>query len=226
MAERVGRAVVVAARGWDHPGWAGSYYPVDLPESWRLAYYANEFSAVLVPATRWMPPAVGGPAAWLAEVPEDFRFHLELDAALLARAGTESGELQQRLGLLGAQLGGVVLRPGRPGQSPLLRPGASWLGCPVSDLDLLPSLPRELPPELGSTEALAPVWWSGGEEWAYTPAGVKYGIIEAGDALSPRALRTQAERFRDAGGATLVFDGRPPSIDNLRQMAIVLDLLG
>jgi hypothetical protein len=46
----------IAAYGWDHAGWAGGYYPADLPEEWRLAYYANAFPAV--------------PAWWLGAVEE------------------------------------------------------------------------------------------------------------------------------------------------------------
>lgn len=40
----------VGACNWQHSSWLGSFYPEDLPEEWRLSYYANEFHTVLVPA--------------------------------------------------------------------------------------------------------------------------------------------------------------------------------
>ncbi|HID01556.1 MAG TPA: hypothetical protein EYP05_09580 [Piscirickettsiaceae bacterium] len=35
--------------GWD----CEQFYPHDLPEDWRLEYYANYFSALLVPSSQW-----------------------------------------------------------------------------------------------------------------------------------------------------------------------------
>jgi len=41
----------VGACNWQHNAWSGSFYPEDLPEEWRLTYYANEFHTVLVPVS-------------------------------------------------------------------------------------------------------------------------------------------------------------------------------
>ena len=38
----------LGARGWRHAHWENDFYPDDLPPDWQLAYYANEFSTVLV----------------------------------------------------------------------------------------------------------------------------------------------------------------------------------
>ena len=44
----------LGAYGWRHKHWSNTFYPEDLPvdadDDWRLAYYSNEFNAVLVPA--------------------------------------------------------------------------------------------------------------------------------------------------------------------------------
>lgn len=71
----------LAAAGWDHDRWQGVIYPDDLPSDWRLAYYANAFDAVLVPAAQW-PAATGDElACWVADTPPAFRFYLDWVAA-------------------------------------------------------------------------------------------------------------------------------------------------
>ena len=76
------KAIRVGACNWDHPHWKGVFYPDDLPENWRLSYYANEFSAVLVSEDKWL---VGETLAeemdeWVDEVPDNFRFYFQGDS--------------------------------------------------------------------------------------------------------------------------------------------------
>jgi len=59
---------------WDQPHWQGSFYPKDLPSDWRLSYYANEFSAVLVPEATWQVENADF-EQWAEDVPEGFRFY-------------------------------------------------------------------------------------------------------------------------------------------------------
>ena len=66
----------VGTCGWDLPHWQNSFYPDDLPQDWRLAYYANEFSAVLVPASIWQAEQVNL-EDWADEVGQGFRFYLQ-----------------------------------------------------------------------------------------------------------------------------------------------------
>ncbi|MDH5218225.1 MAG: hypothetical protein OEX19_11040, partial [Gammaproteobacteria bacterium] len=40
-------------RDWECPSLLHEYYPEDLPPDWRLDYYANEFTALAVPADNW-----------------------------------------------------------------------------------------------------------------------------------------------------------------------------
>ncbi|PKM45781.1 MAG: hypothetical protein CVV05_05845 [Gammaproteobacteria bacterium HGW-Gammaproteobacteria-1] len=82
----------IASLGWDHAGWCGSFYPDDLPPEWRLAYYANEFRAVVVPAALWRGADAGTAAQWATDTAEGFRFLLE------AAAGAPPAALVQALG--------------------------------------------------------------------------------------------------------------------------------
>jgi len=88
--------------GWNHAHWAGRYYPDDLPEDWRLSYYANDYSCVLVPANYCLQDDIED---WLDEVHETFKFFMEWPQAIA---------LQQQVILAGkklqSQLGGIVIQ--------------------------------------------------------------------------------------------------------------------
>lgn len=57
----------MGALDWMGPDWLASYYPPDLPEDWRLAYYANEYRCA---GTAQTPASVL--AQWAAGLPADF----------------------------------------------------------------------------------------------------------------------------------------------------------
>ena len=65
---------------WESQDWACVFYPDDLPDAWRLAYYSNEFPSVLLPASRWMSMAEAEWEEWRSDTPEGFRIYLELPA--------------------------------------------------------------------------------------------------------------------------------------------------
>ncbi len=73
-------AIHLYARGWAHAGWYGGFFPEDLPAEWRLSYYANEFSGVLVPEADWRKAGEAELAGWAEEVPAGFRFYLEAES--------------------------------------------------------------------------------------------------------------------------------------------------
>ena len=39
---------MIGTAGWERSDWVAGYYPDDLPEDWRLAYYANDCGCVLI----------------------------------------------------------------------------------------------------------------------------------------------------------------------------------
>jgi len=94
--------VDIVPRGWEEPSWLRSFYPADLPPEWRLAYFANELPAVLVPAEVWLAAddALGGLAA---DVPPGFRFYLELPPS-----GWAARPWAPVAACLGARLAGLV----------------------------------------------------------------------------------------------------------------------
>ncbi|EHQ51377.1 hypothetical protein ECTPHS_01714 [Ectothiorhodospira sp. PHS-1] len=106
MADRADFTLDFGVRDWEHPAWLAQFYPDDLPASWRLSYYANEFRAVLVPRERRLAAGEAGMRVWRDEVSRGFRFYLELspedDAVVPARAEA----------VLGDHLAGYVMAAG------------------------------------------------------------------------------------------------------------------
>ena len=80
---------IVGAFGWNHESWCGTYYPPDLPPEWRLAYYANDFNGVLVPAAQWQTVSAADGHAWAEDVQISFRFLFEYGARALPDAWPE-----------------------------------------------------------------------------------------------------------------------------------------
>jgi len=98
--------IIVSARGWSHSSWHGTFYPDDLPEDWRLSYYSNEFSAVVVPAAEWVGLDTVEIERWTEDVSEEFLFYLEIEDSL-----TDWEQTAEIIKSLGSQLGGFLLRP-------------------------------------------------------------------------------------------------------------------
>ncbi len=88
-------SVRVGACGWDPSGLTG-FYPDDLPEDWQLGYYANEFTAVWVPASD-LPQDEDELETWL-DVPEEFRFYIGVNDAEQQDVSATLQRLQPRLG--------------------------------------------------------------------------------------------------------------------------------
>ena len=81
------QTINLGAYGWRHRHWSGIFYPEDLPvaddEDWRLAYYSNEFNAVLVPVDYWLAAQSADYEEWLDSVHADFQFFVECRASML-----------------------------------------------------------------------------------------------------------------------------------------------
>lgn len=84
-------SVYHGAHGWQHPAWAEAFYPDDMPEEWRLAFYNTQFRCVFLDRALWQAAT---PEVWAAraeETQEGFRFVLEASGdascdAAMARA--------------------------------------------------------------------------------------------------------------------------------------------
>lgn len=216
----------VGARGWDHAAWVGSFYPDDLPAAWRLAYYANEFSSVLVPARQWQCADPGEVAGWAADVPERFVFFVELEASVPERPRNPVQEWRRRLDPLKEQLGGLLVRDGGADlQSPSLQALVAELTAEYP-VWLEPDSPDGRPQWV---EASGAQWsWAGQQQ---LPGRTVLGLVEVvGEQSGLRGLRDLLQGLLDAGPdadeAFLIFAGDPPDIDALRHAVTIARLLG
>jgi hypothetical protein len=71
----------VGSAGWEHADWQGGFYPDDLPEEWRLAYYNTAYSCVWLGYADWSGCDPATLAAWVDDTHERFRFVLEMNPA-------------------------------------------------------------------------------------------------------------------------------------------------
>jgi hypothetical protein len=221
-----GKGFQVAARGWWHEAWCGGYYPDDLPEDWRLAYYGNEFRAVVVPAAYWLTVDALEVERWAEDVHDNFTFYLEV-ADLL----TDWERFAAMLKPLQGRIGGVLLRPAMlDADLSLLIPaleGAAQLG-PLSLLMPAGVEPNAVGCSLLQEYDVGLCWTVEQDEprWQYGPLAVAWASGNL--AYTPRQWREIIERcLREAGERALlvVVDGEPPDVEALRAAQMIGDML-
>lgn len=98
----------IGAYGWLHSHWNATFYPDDLPEDWRLAYYSNEFNVVMVPQQYWRQDKGYDCENWLDDIHDEFRFYLECPALALSDDKNYSVFLQQ-IKFMRSHLAGIVI---------------------------------------------------------------------------------------------------------------------
>ncbi len=103
------KSIDLLPRGWEQDAWLTGFYPDDLPEDWRLCYFANEFSSVLLPRAVWVDAADDAVEGWAEDLPVGFRCYLEVASAASAASGRK---LDAVLSALGRHAAGVVCTGG------------------------------------------------------------------------------------------------------------------
>jgi hypothetical protein len=82
--------------GWDPSPTDDAFYPDDLPEEWRLAYFSNELQGVLLEPVLWRRADAKLLEQWAADVPASFRIYLDIEDAGVVAA--ERAIIQAHLG--------------------------------------------------------------------------------------------------------------------------------
>lgn len=221
---------MVGARGWEHPSWRGGFYPEDLPDDWRLSYYANAFRAVLVPAERLGEASAGEMAQWGEDVPEGFRFFLEVSGALMETYQGDASGFLAYTGAIGHSVGGIVLDLE---SAPV--PVAARLGSWLTQLGGHVALGARWREGALAAEAVTLLdahgvgrcWRSGDEEQA---GGVRAccGFLRA-PVQDIRRLRGQVESFMawsvSCGQAFLCLEGGSGIYGEMEQARVIAELL-
>ena len=69
--------LLTGTSGYGYREWKGSFYPVKLPTTEYLRFYAERFPAVEINSSFYNLPAEAQLAQWLSEAPADFTFVLK-----------------------------------------------------------------------------------------------------------------------------------------------------
>jgi uncharacterized protein YecE (DUF72 family) len=103
------------ASGFAYKPWKGPFYPVDLPDTEMLRYYAARLPAVEINNTFYRLPKPKMLEDWAAQTPDGFRFVLKASRRIthmqrLKDVGELVGYLCETAGALGPKLGPLLFQ--------------------------------------------------------------------------------------------------------------------
>ena len=196
---------MLVAVGLDGAGWDREFYPDDLPEDWRLGYYANEFPGLLIPESVWAAdPDVG---QWLEDVNERFAFYFQLSDRMTETDLKRAISAAQQMG---PRLQGLILEAEDDRAYADLQEHLSSV------------LPGRMLAVMTSYSGL-PLCWQG-KSTGSGPYGP--GLVRLEKDMSPRQLREVLEHYcaaTDAETPVLFVDAPVPVFETLRTL---IDLMG
>ena len=207
--------IELAAYGWDSPAWS-AFYPEDLPSEWRLDYYTNEFTSLVVPAIDWSRTSIDEAAGWLAAVPEGFRFYWELADA---EGASRLLELASQQGKGDSHIGGWLFQSGVILEHDLLSALLRWLPGAAYGQRPVPMLQAEQLAAQGIT-----LCWQ--EDLLLNCRGRRLRVLQITQRPDLRALRRTAEEQSSAGVEQLLFlvEPNPQTLPILRELQTFVEL--
>jgi hypothetical protein len=228
-------SLLIGTHGWDYPDWNETFYPTELPPEWRFCYFSNRLRSVLVPTATWDGLEPGRVRSWLQDCDGQFRFLLELPAALSRpSAPTQWARDWEAFRVLieplHAQIAGLVLRIATD-----MPPDRDWLAQVLQALAADKPLCVELPsPAWCSSELQALVrdtgagrFWNADAEAAPVPGGtLLVGRTRGGH---PKALRQMIESLAAAQHRDTLaglFIAPPGSVAMAEEARIIAEILG
>ena len=221
--------VLMGACGWKHSAWLNEFYSDDLPEDWQLGFYSNEFPVVYVPTVDWINEK--DLSEWVDDISDSFRSVLEISTSVLKN---EAHFLKcvENIKSLGESCLGIVFKVNsemtpqidllqqRVNIAHLLTPICIDINNEDMDSDFINFL---------SENSLSTVWHGDGEGQKYLNQGDLAVSLVSSDNLDMAGLRHVIETSLKASSeertSVLCFEGKPPSLEILRNADIILNLL-
>jgi hypothetical protein len=221
--------ILIGSYGWLHDEWLGEFYPEDLPDEWQLGYYGNEFQVVLVPADYWTAGA-GAIAEWLEETDESPRFICEWPGQVQDEAATD--ELLALFALLGDRVMGILLgiddEPNEQVLTLASRLSQHYALCIDAGQDTGESVLEQIREYCHNKNVS--LCWHGEAESAVNMSTGKLLVARINSTeLDPRTMRFIVEECIKQGkpdrDVALIFDGKPPSLQQMTNAGVIRDLL-
>jgi len=217
----------IGARGWRHASWVGDFYPDDMPQEWWLAYYSNEFDAVLVPWAYLQDMQSDALQTWLDDTDENFAFFVELPLSASKK------HVSIILDAFKPRLGGILLNQITTAAEVTanVKAATDWIEnakqyAPIAVAWDCIQAGNSL---LSQRHQLGCYWRP--EEHELHECGGSLGIAELNSISShdPKSLKNLLEHCRSVLGPStisLFFGGDSPSIDEMRNAIMILQMLG
>jgi uncharacterized protein YecE (DUF72 family) len=230
--------LMIGTRGWEHAAWRGGFYPPELPDDWRFCYYSNNLRSVLVPRDRWPETNARELAQWIEDSDPEFRFVLELPAALgrpLAppRADQELGAFLARVAPLAARTAGLVwqIADDAPVSTDWFEPLLNRLARHAPVCVDLPGGEWRAPPQLSilDRQGAGLVWHCQREDTPRPGGGLLVALAPVADA---RTVRHRIERLAQwqghhhAARAGLMFEPSAQSAKAAQEARLIAELMG
>ncbi|GMR07944.1 MAG: hypothetical protein BMS9Abin26_0949 [Gammaproteobacteria bacterium] len=237
--------IIIASWGWDFTQWTPGFYPDDLPDDWRLAYYSNEFRVVVIPGETLAQADEESIEGWAEAVADDFDFLLDLPPWFIGGARQDPDAAMERLlntlAPISEQVAGVIL-PAEPGMTEL-QPIVTGLAASFPVTLLFNEVPAGPLPELQTCEGrvlLGLNMTSSGRQTEQDWEAAHIGTLPA-DSLGMVVVECDAEKPRDLrqlrhivepcirarssyDPVYLVFKGEPPRLDDMKNAGVIAEL--
>jgi len=226
--------VLMGACGWKHQAWLDDFYSEDLPEEWQLGYYSNEFPVVYVSSKDWLDGSNldnSEISEWAEDVSGSFRFILEVPADVLNNESQFIVALEKAKSL-GDFCLGLVLQ--------LNSDTTENISLFQKNIELAKSVASVCIDNNGISHGdeinkilleqnISEVWNGISKNNDSLKRGALAISHVSGDNLDMITLRKVIETCLAASNenctAVLCIDGKPPSLELLRNADIILNLL-
>ena len=232
MSTDIAYELLIGAKGWNHENWQGQFYPDDIPDDWRLTYYANEFQTVLVPESDWVNSDNDSIEQWLDDTDDSFVFYFEISLDYLQQANSAS-TIKSLLAVfdpcperLGALIVNLPVEHNTDNLPPALQDYSSNHAIVLNNISRTET--STLPDQNHNTD----ISWhhsTNSNKSERHNSHFNVGFIDTSTALSNKELRCQLEQYQSKINpqcpTALFLYGDPPDISNLRDIKMIKELI-